>query len=183
MNSQIDELLNKVRSGNNQLAQEAIAELREQSWLTDGSLQGVALCKAQLQDSTLESANLCCAGLHQSNLAWVDLSNANLRAAKLSLCNLSGANLKDAKIDNADFYKANLRGARNLTEEQICSAARFWGATMPNGEKYDGRFSLFGDLALAQWNSVNTNDPQAMADFYQVPLDVYVKGQSEKVTA
>ena len=183
MDTQIEELLNKVRSGNNQLAQEAVAELRKNSWLTDGSLQGVALCKAQLQDSTLENANLCCAGLHQSNLAWVDLSNANLRAAKLSLCNLSGANLRDAKIENADFYKANLRGVRNLSEDQIRLAARLWGAIMPDGEKYDGRFSLFGDLALAEWNSVNTEDPQAMADFYQVPLDVYRKGQGDKVPA
>jgi len=181
MSTQIEELLNKVRSGNNQWAKEAVDELRKQSWLTDGSLQGVALCRGQFQNVNLEDANLCCAGLHQSNLGWVDLSNANLRAAKLSLCNLNGANMKDAKIDNADFYKANLRGVRNLSEDQLRQAARLWGATMPDGKRYDGRFSLFGDLALAKWNNINVDDPQAMADFYQVPLDVYLEGQLEKV--
>jgi uncharacterized protein YjbI with pentapeptide repeats len=181
MNTQIDELLNKVRTNENLVALDAVDTLREQGWLTDGSLQGVALCKAPLQNANLEKANLCCAGLHQSNLSWVNLSGANLRATKLSLCNIDGADLKDAKIENADFYKASLRGVRNLTDNQMRLAARFWGAIMPNGERYDGRFSLFGDLALAEWNNVNTNDPQAMADFYQVPLEVYLEGQGQKV--
>lgn len=181
MNAQIEKLLNQLRTTSNRKALQAIDELREGGWLTDGSLQGAAFCKAPLQGANLEDANFCCAGFHQANIGWANLKRAKLRAAKLSLCNLNGANLKDAKLENADFYKADLRGVQNLTMDQLLSVSRLFGATMPDGERYDGRFSLFGDLALAQWNNVDTSDPQEMADFYGVSLDVYSNGQLEKV--
>ena len=183
MNTQLEELLTQLRTASNRAALKATDSLREKGWLTDGSLQGVGLCKAPLQGANLADANLCCAGLHQANLEWANLSGASLRATKLSLCNLNGTNLKNAKVENADFYKANLRGAQNLTDDQLVLVSRLWGATMPNGERYDGRFSLFGDLALAQWNNVDTSDSLAMAEFYGVPLDVYTQGQLEKVPA
>jgi len=181
MKTQIEKLLNQLRTTDNQAALQVVEELRDQDWLTDGSLQGVALCKSPLQGANLTDANLCCAGLHQANLEWANLTNANLRATKLSLCNLSGANFKNTKIENADFYKANLRGVQNLSDDQLLLASRLWGATMQNGERYDGRFSLFGDLALAQWNDVDTSDSRAMAEFYGVTLDVYSQGQLVKV--
>jgi len=181
MKKQIDELLNRLRTNSNRVALRAVDELRAEGWLTDGSLQGVAMCKAPLQGANLADANLCCAGLHQANLEWADLSGAVLRAAKLSLCILSGANLKNAKLENADFFKASLRGVKNLTDEQLMQAARLLGSTLPNGERYDGRFSLFGDLALAEWNNVDTSDSRAMAEFYGVSLESYTQGQLEKV--
>ena len=181
MNSRIEELLNKLRTNSNRVALKAVDELRNQGWLTDGSLQGVAMCKAPLQGVNLSNANLCCAGLHQAHLEWADLSGAALRATKLSLCNLNGANLKDAKLENADFFKANLLGVQNLTDDQLRQAARLLGSTLPNGERYDGRFSLFGDLALAEWNNVDTSDSRAMAEFYGVSLESYTQGQLEKV--
>jgi uncharacterized protein YjbI with pentapeptide repeats len=181
MNTRIEELLNRLRTNSNRAALKAVDELRAQGWLTDGSLQGVAMCKAPLQGANLSNANLCCAGLHQAHLEWADLSGAALRATKLSLCNLSGANLKDAKLENADFFKANLRGVQNLTDDQLRQTARLLGSTLPNGERYDGRFSLFGDLALAEWNNVDTSDSRAMAEFYGVSLESYTQGQLEKV--
>jgi hypothetical protein len=183
MNTQLEELISHLRTTRNREALKAIDQLRDKGWLTDGSMQGVAMCRAPLQGANLENANLCCVGLHQANLAGVNLSRAKLQGAKLSLCNLHGANLKDAKLDNADFYKASLNGTQNLTEEQLMLASRLVGATMPNGERYDGRFSLFGDLALAEWSTIDIDDPEAMAAFYGVPLEVYQKGQLEKVIA
>jgi uncharacterized protein YjbI with pentapeptide repeats len=181
MTTTLDELLNQLRTTDNQMAIQVIDELRTMGWLTDGSMQGVGLCKVRLQGANLSGANLCVAGLHQANLEWADLSGAILRGTKLSLCNLSGANLKDAKIENADFYKASLRRVKNLTDDQLRSAARLWGAIMPDNKRYDGRFSLFGDLVLAQWNNVDTSDSRAMAEFYGVPLDIYTVGQLEKI--
>ena len=183
MNPQLEKLLAQLRTSSNRVALKAIEGLRDRGWLTDGSLQGVGMCKAPLQGANLANANLCCAGLHQASLEWADLTKTNLRATKLSLCNLSGANLKDAKVENADFYKASLRGVQNLTVDQLMMVARLWGATMPDGERYDGRFSLFGDLLLAHWNNVDTSDSLAMAEFYGVPLDIYTQGQLEKVPA
>ena len=183
MNTQLEELLSHLRTTGNREALEAIGQLRDEGWLTDGSMQGVAMCRAPLQGANLEDANLCCVGLHQANLAGANLSRAKLQGAKLSLCNLHGADLKDAEIENADFYKASLNGTQNLTEAQLMLASRLMGVTMPNGERYDGRFSLFGDLALAEWSNIDTDDPEAMAAFYGVSLDVYQKGQLETVIA
>lgn len=183
MNTQLEEILNQLHTTGKRAALQAVKELRDKGWLTDGSLRGVALCKACLQGANLEDADLCCVGLHQANLEWANLSNANLQAAKLSLCNLSGSNMENAKLDNADFYKANLRGVQNLTDEQLLKASRLCGATMQNGERYDGRFSLFGDLSLAEWNHVDTSDAGAMAKFYGVPVDVYTRERLEKIPA
>jgi len=183
MNTRLEEILNHFRTTGQSDALDAVEELRDRGWLTDGSLQGVGLCKACLQGANLENANLCCAGLHQADLEWANLSGANLQAAKLSLCNLSGSNLENTKLDNADLYKANLRGVQNLTDEQLMKASRLCGATMPNGDRYDGRFALFGDFALAGWNNVDTSDVNAMAEFYGVPTDIYTKEVLEKVPA
>jgi uncharacterized protein YjbI with pentapeptide repeats len=135
-----------------------------------------------LQGASLAKAILCCVGFHQANLEGADLSNANFRGAKLSLCNMSRANFYQAELETADFYKANLRGARNLTDEQLSQVARLWGTIMPDGEIYDGRFNLFGDLDLARWNNVKANDIQAMADFYGVSLENYCQGQGIEVS-
>jgi uncharacterized protein YjbI with pentapeptide repeats len=181
MNTQLEEILSRLHTTKKRATLHAVKELRDRGWLTDGSLQGVALCKALLINANLENANLCCAGLHQADLQWANLSSTNLRGAKLSLCNLSGSNMKNAKLDNADLYKANLRGVQNLTDEQLRKVSRLCGAILPDGERYDGRYSLFGDLALAEWNNVCTSDPDAMAEFYGVSIDVYIREQHEKV--
>jgi uncharacterized protein YjbI with pentapeptide repeats len=181
MSIQLEEILNRFHTTSKRAALEALEILREQGWLTDGSLQGVAMCRAVLHGANLENANLCCGGLHQADLQWANLSGANFRGAKLSLCNLSGSNMKGTKIENADFYKANLRGVQNLTDEQLKNASRLCGATMPNGDRYDGRFALFGDLALAEWNNVDTSDADAMAEFYGVSVEVYSQNLLEKM--
>lgn len=183
MNIQLEEILNRVHTTDNRVAIQAVDELRELGWLTDGSLHGIGLCKANLQGANLANANLCCVGLHQADLEWSNLSGAQLQAAKLSLCNLSSSNLKNANLDSTDFFKVNLHGVQNLTDEQLLKASRLCGATMPDGERYDGRFSLFGDLSLAKWNNFDTSDFEAMAEFYGIPVDVYTQGQLELVQA
>jgi len=176
MNTKL-ELMNKLRSPENKVALQAVEELRVRGWLGDGSLRGVALCHAQLQGCDLMDANLSTIDFHQAQLAWVDLSNANLMGAKLTRADLSGANFSKANLTGADLYKANLRGANNLTDEQLMKAKRLWGATMPDGNPYDGRFRLAGDLEIARWGNINANDPQAMADFHGVSLETYLDGQ------
>ena len=48
---------------------------------------------------------------------------------------------------------------------------------MPDGNLYDGRFNLDGDFFLADRDRVNINDPDQMAGFYNVSLEVYLSGQ------
>jgi uncharacterized protein YjbI with pentapeptide repeats len=158
------ELMNKLRSPDNKVVLQAVEELRVRGWLGDGSLRGVALCQAQLQGCDLMGANMSTIDLHQAQLTW------------------AGANFSKADLTGADLYKANLRGANNLTDEQLKRVKRLWGATMPDGNPYDGRFNLAGDLEIAHWGNINVNDPQAMADFHGVSLETYREGQDLKIT-
>jgi hypothetical protein len=171
------ELINKLRSRENWQVLKAVEELRVRGWLTDGSLRTIGLCQAELQGADLMKADLIQVDFHQAHLEYADLSMADLRCARFTRANLHGANFSNAKLTDADFYKANLREARHLTEGQLATVNRLWGATMPDGEPYDGRHHLAGDLAFARWAGVNLDDQDGMAMFYGVPLEKYRDGQ------
>jgi uncharacterized protein YjbI with pentapeptide repeats len=102
---------------------------------------------------------------------------ADLSGAKLTRANLQGANLDHANLSDADLFKANLSEARNLTDAQLAQVKRLWGSIMSGGETYDGRYNLPGDLEHAGWNHVDANDPEAMAEFFCIPLETYLRGQ------
>ncbi|HZD55629.1 MAG TPA: pentapeptide repeat-containing protein [Anaerolineales bacterium] len=175
------EVINKLWSHENKLVLQAVEELRVRGWLVDGSLRGVALCKTQFQDADLMGADLRGVDLHQAQLEFSDLSKANLTAAKLTRANLHGANLDQADLTRADLYKASLRRAHNLMDDQLSRAKRMWGAIMPDGSTYDGRYNLRGDLELALWKKIDTQDPRAMAEFYGVSVEAYLSGQGKEV--
>jgi uncharacterized protein YjbI with pentapeptide repeats len=156
---------------------QAVEELRVRGWLCDGSLANIPLCHVHLQNADLLGANLRNVDLHQADLHGSDLSQANLAGAKLTRTNLENANMSQANLADADLFKANLTQVCNLTERQLAVAKRLWGAIMPNGETYDGRYNLRGDLEFAKWGRVNVQDPEAMATFLGVTLDVYLLGQ------
>lgn len=171
------ELINKIWSLETKYSLQAIEELRVRNWLSDGSLRGVALCRAQLQNADLMKADLCNVDFHQACLDFADLSEARLNGAKLIRTSLQGVNFDHADLTYADLHKANLHGARNLSDNQLTSANHLFGAIMPDGKPYDGRYNLAGDLAQAQWAKVDVNNPQAMADFYGVSFETYLAGQ------
>src|SRR3990172_1937279 len=149
------ELIRKLNSQENKRVLQAIEELRVRGWLTDGSLAGVPLCHVHMQNADLLGADLHNVDFHQADLRQADLSQANLSGAKLSRANLQGANLSQTNFTNADLFNASLMGARNLEDRQLAHAKRLWGAIMPDGETYDGRFNLPGDLDFARWGRVD----------------------------
>ena len=171
------EVISRLRSNDNKYALQAVEEMRVRGWLFDGTLSGVALCRAELEGADLMKARLDGVDLHQANLEGADLRLCDLRVAKMVRANLQGANISDADLTRADLYKADLRGARNLTEEQLSKTTRLMGARMPGGEMYDGRYNLPGDLTLANWGKIDIENPEAMADFYGVSVEAYIKGQ------
>ncbi len=175
--STLIELKRKLDNWDNKIVLEAVEELRVRGWLSDGSLNAVPLCDCHLEGADLLKASLRKVDLHRAHMQWADLSMADLTGAKLSRANLQGANFSQAVINDADLYKSNLGGARNLTAEQLSQARRLYGATMPDGSVYDGRFNLRGDLEFAVWGRVDMTDPQAMAEFLGVPLERYLEGQ------
>lgn len=180
---EVVELIRKLRNPDNKRVLQAVEELRVRGWLQDGSLQGIPLLHVHMQGADLFEADLSKVDLHQAHLEWADLSNVNLKDAKLTRTNLQGANLDSANLEGADLFKANLIEARNLTDQQLSKAKRLYGATMPNGEPYDGRFQLKGDIEFARWGRVDVDDPAAMAEFFGVSLEKYLAGQEHKLPA
>jgi uncharacterized protein YjbI with pentapeptide repeats len=170
-------LIRKLRSSDHQRVLQAIEELRVRGWLTDGSLNNIPICNAQMQYADLLGADLTNVDLHQGQLEYAQLFRANLTGAKLTRANLRNANFSEAILSNADLFKADLQNARNLTHKQLALVKRLWGAIMPDGTSYDGRYNLAGDLEFAKWGRVDVSDPQAMADFLRIPLGTYMRGQ------
>jgi uncharacterized protein YjbI with pentapeptide repeats len=172
------ELVNRLYSPQQKYVAQAVEELRLQGWLTDGSLRGAGLCRVQLQGMDLSEADLRDVDFHQAGLEAANLNRAKLQGARFTRANLSGADFSQAGLTNAEFYKANLRGAVNLSEHQLRHVKRLWGAILPSGETYDGRYNLPADLAQARWAKVDVTDPRLMAEFYGVSLETYQRSQS-----
>ena len=82
-------------------------------------------------------------------------------------------------LEQTDLFKANMRDVRNLTLAQLVQAKRLWGAVMPDGSTYDGRYNLPGDIEFARWGGVDPTNVVAMAEFFGVELATYIKGQEE----
>jgi uncharacterized protein YjbI with pentapeptide repeats len=143
------QLVHKLRSPYNRLALQAVEELRARGRLSNGALEGASLRYVHLQGADLYKANLRGADLSMANLQGADLSMTNLQGARLSGADLRGADLSMANLQGADLHKANLQGARNLSDEQLAQTSRLWGATLPDGSLYDGRFNLAGDIEFA----------------------------------
>jgi len=174
------DLIRKLRSPDNKRVLQAVEELRVRGWLEDGSLQGIALCHVHMQGADLMRANFQRVDFHQAHLQWADLSLADLSNAKLTRVNLQGANLSNTNLWGADLFKADLREARNLTDNQLVQVERLWGAIMPDSKTYDGRYNLPGDTEFARWGHVDINDTQAMANFYRVSVETYLRGQRKE---
>jgi hypothetical protein len=175
--TKVMDLVRRLSSPENKRVLEAVEGLRVRGWLHDGSLAGILLCHVHMENADLLGADLRNVDFHQAHLQGADLSQANLSGVKLTRANLQGANMSQTNLAGADLFKANLTEAHNLTGAQLAQAKRLWGAVMPDGESYDGRFNLQGDNDFALWGRVDVNDPQAMATFLGVDLDVYLRGQ------
>lgn len=169
----------------------------QKSGLRGANLQGAMLHKANLQraslvdtnleDTRLDEANLTWAVLNQAVLRRANLHTADLTSAKLVDADLTGADLSWAILRKADFADANLTGtlmmhadfsdAEHLSDKQLARAYGLWGATMPGGHRYDGRYQLTADVAACQRQGINPTDWQAASAFYEVPAEVYREGQ------
>jgi uncharacterized protein YjbI with pentapeptide repeats len=110
-------------------------------------------------------------------------STANLCNASLYKADLTEAYLGNAILDNVDLSYANLLNAWGsflipLKYKELQNTSKLLGATMPNGQRYDGRLNLKGDLEFAKIvMKVDVNDPIDMAKFYGVSLEIYQEGQ------
>lgn len=180
-------LMRNLRSRDNELALETVETMRERGWLFRGTLDGTRLVGANLQGAYLWGASLRRVNLSGATLASALLNGANLQGAYLEgthlaeailrQTNLEGAFLGDASLRDADLQGANLKDALRLTDEQLARTYTLRGATMPEGNRYDGRYRLAGDLESMKAQNVGTEDRLDIAHWYGVPPAEYVKGQ------
>lgn len=182
-----ERLIRQLGSSMNVHAKRAAEELRAQGWLEDGSLVKAPLTGANLEGANLRHANLAAARLFRANLKGAGMFRANLEraqlrgaklqgarlgSANLRHANLAGANLEDtylsgAKLEGANLLKANLKGARGIKAERFAGCRCLYGATMPGGERYDGRHKLSGDLELARRDGIDAEDTAALDKWYK----------------
>lgn len=196
-----DILAAQMRSPHRDVAEQALQHVIESGMLSSGMLHGADLRGVSFYRAELSHANLRQARLNEARLAGCNLYAAMLREADLSGANLTGSvlynvDMREANLTAALLLDADLRGAdlRNATLEgtklgnadlygaylsdgQLLQASVLCGATMPGGERYDGRYNLPGDLELAAFLGIELDDHTAMAEFYSVPTSVYNGGQ------
>lgn len=96
------DLILQMGSPDNSFAVEAVRLLKQRGWLTDGSLCGADLRRANLQGADLRKVNL-----REAILLHANLQDTNLREA-----NLQGANLYKARLENAILWQTELQNTR-----------------------------------------------------------------------
>jgi hypothetical protein len=115
----------------------------------------------------------------QELLARGWLQDGSLYGWFLKRANLQKADLRHANTNELGLYRCNLTDAL-IREEQLAVMSDLRRTIMPDGQQYDGRYCLKGDLNWALTNygiDVNIATPQQMADYYNVPLERYLEGQ------
>lgn len=182
-----DRLMRQLSSPDEHIAFEGLERMRAHGWLEDSvlqgaSLQGANLHKANLQEAHLQEAHLQNADLRGADLLGALLTDAHLHEANLEGANLHLADLRGAILEDAHLRGVNLEAAWGVTDQQLMEADALLDAIMPNGERYDGRLRLSGDIAHARQAGFKVDDPTSMARFYVVPVSVYLRGQAQAKT-
>ena len=154
----------------------------QKAHLNEARLDWIDLENANLNSARLRDANLTRANLRNSDLRKASLCRADLRDADLRHANLQGADLEeaylravrrdpyedefeDAVLEDANLSETNLKNAE-ITLEQLTQANSLFGATLPNGSRYDGRFNLSGDIELARSQGIDVKDSHVLMLWY-----------------
>jgi len=159
--------MNNLRNSKNNEVREALHEMQLQGWLQDGTLEGAELRHVHFQHSNLENSLLRGTDLRMAHLQLSNLRHSDLSSACLSNADLYGADLRQVCLREANLFKANLQGAKNVNDKQLAEAKSLWGAILPDGSLYDGRFNLHGDIEFAKAGHIDTHNPREMAAFYR----------------
>jgi hypothetical protein len=107
------------------------------------------------------------------------LQDGSLAGWFLQRANLEGVYLKDANFQGVGFYRSNLKNTK-LTPEQLCKLNDLRLTVMPDGDLYDGRYCLTGDVnwAFTRYEiDLKTATVQTAAAYYGVSEQQYIEGQ------
>lgn len=168
-------LLRQLRSDNPTDTMEALRELNASGW--GNNLDGIVL-----HGGNLSGANLVGKSLRKILATGVVFegtlfNGSDLSEAVLRIANLKKANFASTLLNHAELDGANLEGAYfNDVEETLSKALMLYGAIMPDGKKYNGKFNLNGDR---YWHISQGGEdtPESWSNFYQVSVEEYLSGQ------
>jgi len=104
--------------------------------------------------------------LDHAGFASTQLTGASLSYAKLRRADLGNAILNDVKLAFSD-----LTGAA-VSQEQLMTTYMLWGATLPDGSRYDGRYNLKGDLQAALERGIDISDEANRITFFQASKQI-----------
>ncbi|WP_226873673.1 pentapeptide repeat-containing protein [Microbispora sitophila] len=104
-------LIWEMGSSDKALAIRAVKEMRDEGWLTDGSLRDADLTGANLERAQLDGASLEGAIFSGSNLKWARLERADLRRAILEGATAERVNLRNARLTGVSLRSARLPSA------------------------------------------------------------------------
>jgi uncharacterized protein YjbI with pentapeptide repeats len=121
-------LIAQMGSDVRDVAVRAVEELRQEGWLTDGSLEGADLSKANLEGAQLAEARLRGASLIAARLERAKLKQAHLEDARLMAAHLEDAELVGARLDSAMLWFAHLN--RAVLVHASLEGAALWGADL-----------------------------------------------------
>jgi len=178
-------LIEQLKSQNNAVASQALAEMEARGWLWRGVLRGVYLASSNLDNNSFinvdfKRVNFSFASLKNTNWFETDLEDAVLHQVDLHGATLSvhavgpyyaEANLKNARITNSNLFGVSVRN------EQLVQLNSLLHTIMPNGELYDGRFNLSGDIEFFKRTAIDAKDPNEWALFYGVTVEKFLAGQ------
>src|SRR5690606_22561484 len=103
-----EQLVRDASSRVNDVANNAVHQLRKRGWLGEAKEDEALLSGADLMMANLYAADLWFANLRGANFYTANLQNANLYAANLIEANLAYTNLQDARLVIANLQNANL---------------------------------------------------------------------------
>ncbi len=179
------ELLQQLRSTDRGVVVQAVERMRANGWLADGTLCRSSLDRGHLHRVNFSQADFSGANLEETDFTFANLERTNLTRVNLHRADLQGADLRGVLIDDADLVGANLSfanllGCKGLSDQRLSAAARLAYAVLPDGQRYDGRFNLDGDLLAARLAGFKVGDEVAMARYYDVSLEMYRRGRQER---
>jgi hypothetical protein len=178
-------LIAQLGSCNKMISDNALIELKAHGWFLDGTLKKAFLLSANLCDDSLNYGNLSGAILDSSILQRTNWTDSDLENAHMTFCDLRGAVFtpreKDAteapaNMKGVSLYHSDLLGA-SISFDQFILLYSLWGARMPDGTRYDGRYNLQGDIEIHAKLCPNLLNTRDWANFYGVPESSYIDGQ------
>lgn len=149
-------LIAELGSPHGEISDRALRQMATKGWVSDGSLRGAFLERADLKDQG-GPILLTHADLREAEMFGVKLTNSNLHGAKLDGATLDEAILAGATLSLAHLKRAKLRGAHfdgaDLMEASL-DEAEMWLAKLP--EAYCREASFQGaDLTQADFEGAD----------------------------